>query len=70
MWLFAFVFCLFLFILVANLVGMFPYSFTVTSHLLMAVATTVIEILMCVVQAYIFAMFTCIYLQDALHSGH
>lgn len=31
---FSFVFTLFLFILTANLVGMIPYSFTVTSHLI------------------------------------
>lgn len=35
---FPLVFSLFLFILVANLVGMFPYAFTVTSHLIVTFA--------------------------------
>jgi F-type H+-transporting ATPase subunit a len=41
---FPFVFSLFMFILVANLWGMFPYFFTVTSHIIItaAMATTVI----------------------------
>ncbi len=34
---FPFVFALFTFILVANLIGMFPYFFTVTSHLIVTV---------------------------------
>jgi F-type H+-transporting ATPase subunit a len=35
---FPFVFSLFMFILTANLIGMFPYTFTVTSHLIVTVA--------------------------------
>jgi F-type H+-transporting ATPase subunit a len=35
---FPFVFSLFIFILFANLIGMFPYFFTVTSHLIVTVA--------------------------------
>ena len=35
---FPFVFSLFMFILIANLFGMFPYFFTVTSHLIVTVA--------------------------------
>ena len=35
---FPFVFSLFMFILVANLFGMFPYFFTVTSHIIVTVA--------------------------------
>jgi F-type H+-transporting ATPase subunit a len=165
---FPLVFSLFMFILVANLVGMFPYAFTVTSHLIvtfalamlvfstvtlyglfkhgtrffrlfvpddvpliltpiivpievisylsrpvshsvrlfavmlaghitlkvfagfvvsmgslgtlgvigailpfgMTVALTALELLMAVIQAYVFTMLTCMYLNDALHPGH
>jgi len=165
---FPLVFSLFLFILVANLVGMFPYAFTVTSHLIvtfalamlvfstvtlyglfrhgagflklfvpdgvpliltpiivpievisylsrpvshsvrlfavmlaghitlkvfagfvvsmgdlgtlglmgavlplaMTVALTALELLMALIQAYVFTMLTCMYLNDALHPGH
>src|ERR1700712_2571434 len=35
---FPFVFSLFMFILTANLIGIIPYTFTVTSHLIVAVA--------------------------------
>ncbi len=35
---FPFVFSLFMFVLVANLFGMFPYFFTITSHLIVTVA--------------------------------
>jgi F-type H+-transporting ATPase subunit a len=38
--------------------------------LLMTVALTGLELLMSVIQAYIFAMLTCMYLNDALHPGH
>lgn len=165
---FPLVFSLFLFILVANLIGMFPYAFTVTSHLIvtfalamlvfatvtlyglfrhgarflklfvpdgvpliltpvivpievisylsrpvshsvrlfavmlaghitlkvfagfvvsmgglgtlgmlgailpfaMTVALTALELLMALIQAYVFTMLTCMYLNDALHPGH
>ncbi len=35
---FPMVFCLFMFILICNLVGLVPYSFTVTSHIIVTVA--------------------------------
>ena len=38
--------------------------------MLMMVAMTGLELLVSCVQAYIFAMLTCIYLNDALHPGH
>ena len=38
--------------------------------LLMTVAITALEALMAVVQAYIFTMLTCMYLNDAIHPGH
>jgi len=129
---FPLVFSLFLFILFANLIGMFPYAFTVTSHIIvtfalamlvfltvtiygpvsqsvrlfavmlaghitlkvfagfviglgslgtlgiltavlplaMTVALTALELLMAIIQAYVFTMLTCMYLNDALHPSH
>ena len=36
----------------------------------MAVALTALELLVAFLQAYVFAMLTCMYLNDALHPGH
>ena len=41
---FPFVFSLFMFVLVANLLGMFPYFFTVTSHLIVTFALAMLVI--------------------------
>jgi F-type H+-transporting ATPase subunit a len=38
--------------------------------LLMIVALTALELLVAFLQAYVFAILTCIYLNDALHPGH
>lgn len=38
--------------------------------LLMTVAITALEFLMACIQAYVFTMLTCMYLNDALHPGH
>lgn len=38
--------------------------------LAMTVALTALEMLMSVIQAYVFTMLTCMYLTDALHPGH
>jgi F-type H+-transporting ATPase subunit a len=38
--------------------------------LLMAVAITALEFLVAFLQAYVFAVLTCMYLNDALHPGH
>jgi F-type H+-transporting ATPase subunit a len=38
--------------------------------LLLTVALTALEFLVAVLQAYVFATLTCIYLNDALHPGH
>lgn len=38
--------------------------------LAMTVALTALELLMAMIQAYIFTMLTCMYLSDALHPGH
>jgi F-type H+-transporting ATPase subunit a len=34
------------------------------------IALTALELLVAVLQAYVFAILTCIYLNDALHPGH
>jgi F-type H+-transporting ATPase subunit a len=38
--------------------------------LIMTVALTALELLVAVLQAYVFAILTCIYLNDAIHPGH
>ena len=38
--------------------------------LIMVVALTALEFLVAFLQAYVFAVLTCIYLSDALHPGH
>lgn len=38
--------------------------------LLMTVAITALEVLMAFIQAYVFTMLTCMYLNDAIHPGH
>jgi F-type H+-transporting ATPase subunit a len=49
---FPLVFSLFMFILVANLFGMFPYFFTVTSHLIVTVAMALIVFLTVVIYGF------------------
>lgn len=44
--------------------------FAAVLPLAMTVALTALELLMAVIQAYIFTMLTCMYLNDALHPGH
>lgn len=46
---FPFVFSLFMFVLVANLIGMFPYFFTITSHLIVTFALAMAVILTVIV---------------------
>jgi F-type H+-transporting ATPase subunit a len=36
----------------------------------MMVALTALDLLVAVLQAYVFAILTCIYLSEALHPGH
>ncbi|MFN3371917.1 MAG: F0F1 ATP synthase subunit A [Sphingomonadaceae bacterium] len=43
------IFSLFIFILVANVVGLFPFSFTVTSHLAVTFALAALIFLLCIV---------------------
>jgi F-type H+-transporting ATPase subunit a len=46
----------------ASLVAPLPF--------IMAVAMTALEVLVAFLQAYVFTMLTCMYLNDALHPGH
>lgn len=46
---FPFVFTIFFFVLFSNLVGMFPYAFTTTSHLAVTVAMAIFTILMVII---------------------
>jgi len=50
---FPFVFALFMFVLVANLLGLFPYFFTVTSHIIVTFALAMAVILTVVVGGFL-----------------
>jgi F-type H+-transporting ATPase subunit a len=52
------------------LIGTGTYAALVPLPLFMAVALTALEVLVAFVQAYVFTMLTCMYLNDALHPGH
>ena len=124
---FPFIFTLFMFVLGGNLAGMLPYSFTITSHIIVTLALALVvfigvtllgfmkhgfgflklfvlkvfagfvvslgaagilgagaavlpfafniflvglELLVAFLQAYVFAILSCIYLHDALHPAH
>jgi F-type H+-transporting ATPase subunit a len=41
-----------------------------TLPLVLVVALTALELLVAFLQAYVFAILTCIYLNDAIHPGH
>jgi F-type H+-transporting ATPase subunit a len=55
---------------VVMLLGAGVFSVLAPLPLLMAVALTALEVLVAFVQAYVFTMLTCMYLNDALHPGH
>ena len=38
--------------------------------LILTIALTALEMLVAVLQAYVFAVLTCVYLNDAVHGGH
>ena len=38
--------------------------------LLLTIALTALEFLVAALQAYVFAVLTCVYLNDAVHGGH
>jgi F-type H+-transporting ATPase subunit a len=55
---------------VVMLLGAGVYSWLAPLPLLMAIALTALEVLVAFLQAYVFTMLTCMYLNDALHPGH
>jgi F-type H+-transporting ATPase subunit a len=55
---------------VVMLLGAGVFSALSPLPLLMAVALTALEVLVAFLQAYVFTMLTCMYLNDALHPGH
>jgi F-type H+-transporting ATPase subunit a len=55
---------------VVMLLGAGVYAALMPLPLLMAVAITALEVLVAFLQAYVFTMLTCMYLNDALHPGH
>jgi F-type H+-transporting ATPase subunit a len=55
---------------VASLLGAGVYSVIAPLPLAMTVALTAFELLVAMLQAYVFAILTCVYLNDAIHPGH
>jgi F-type H+-transporting ATPase subunit a len=55
---------------VVMLLGAGAYSVLAPLPLLMTIAMTALECLVAFLQAYVFAVLTCMYLNDALHPGH
>jgi F-type H+-transporting ATPase subunit a len=55
---------------VVMLLGAGAYATLAPLPLIMAVAMTALEVLVAFLQAYVFTMLTCMYLNDALHPGH
>lgn len=49
---FPLVFSLFMFVLVANLFGMFPYFFTITSHIIVTFALAMLVILTVIIYGF------------------
>jgi F-type H+-transporting ATPase subunit a len=50
--------------------GFFPGALGAIIPYAMTLALTPLEFLVAFVQAYVFALLTCVYLSDALHPGH
>ncbi len=55
---------------VAMLMGAGAWAALAPLPLLGVVALTALELLVAVLQAYVFAILTCVYLNDAIHPGH
>jgi len=55
---------------IVMLLGSGTYAFLAPLPLAGAVALTALEFLVAFLQAYVFTMLTCMYLNDALHPGH
>ena len=55
---------------VTTLLGAGAYAVIAPLPLAMTVILTAFELLVAVLQAYVFAILTCVYLNDAIHPGH
>src|SRR6267142_4661236 len=55
---------------VVMLLGAGTYAALAPLPLVMTIALTALEVLVAFLQAYVFTMLTCMYLNDALHPGH
>jgi F-type H+-transporting ATPase subunit a len=55
---------------VVMLLGAGSFAALAPLPLVMAIALTALEVLVAFLQAYVFTMLTCMYLNDALHPGH
>ncbi len=55
---------------VASLLGAGAFAVIAPLPLAMTVVLTAFELLVAVLQAYVFAILTCVYLNDAIHPGH
>ena len=55
---------------VASLLGAGAFAVIAPLPLAMTVILTAFELLVAVLQAYVFAILTCVYLNDAIHPGH
>jgi len=55
---------------VVSLLGAGLFAILAPLPFVMAIALTAFELLVAVLQAYVFAILTCVYLRDALHPGH
>jgi F-type H+-transporting ATPase subunit a len=55
---------------VVMLLGAGSFAALAPLPLIMAIALTALEVLVAFLQAYVFTMLTCMYLNDALHPGH
>jgi len=55
---------------VVSLLGAGLFAILAPLPFVMAIVLTAFELLVAVLQAYVFAILTCVYLRDALHPGH
>ena len=55
---------------VVSLLGAGAFSILAPLPFAMAIVLTAFELLVAVLQAYVFAILTCVYLNDAVHPGH
>ncbi len=55
---------------VVSLLGAGVFAILAPLPFVMAIVLTAFELLVAVLQAYVFAILTCVYLRDALHPGH